>query len=149
MNMTILSGRLTRDAELSYIGVNKTPKAKFSLAVERAYQKDKDNKVVDYIDMEILGARAESLAKYLVKGKMILVHGELNIDKYQNDKGETRSATKVKVDRLEFLSSNINQNQPVVNETSNKSKTSETERVGLTDKKEADYIPLDDDDIPF
>jgi single-stranded DNA-binding protein len=43
----MLSGRLTKDAELTSIGMNNTPKLMFSIAVERAYQKDKNNKVVD------------------------------------------------------------------------------------------------------
>ena len=145
MNMTILSGRLTKDAELTHIGVNNTPKLKFSLAVERNYQKDKQNKVVDFIDMELLGARAEGLAKYLTKGKSILCHGELNIDKYQNDKGESRYATKVKVDRLEFLSSGNNtENKPVVN----KYDISPVEYVE-TSSKDATLMQIDDDDVPF
>lgn len=145
MNMTILSGRLTKDAELTHIGVNNTPKLKFSLAVERNYQKDKQNKVVDFIDMELLGARAEGLAKYLTKGKSILCHGELNIDKYQNSDNETRYATKVKVDRLEFLSSGNNtENKPVVN----KYDISPVEYVE-TSSKDANLMQIDDDDVPF
>ena len=58
----MLSGRLTKDAELTSIGMNNTPKLTFSIAVERAYQKDKNNKVVDYIDCEVLGNRANALA---------------------------------------------------------------------------------------
>ena len=147
MNMTILSGRLTRDAELVHIGVNNTPKAKFSMAVERNYQKDKNNKVVDYIDMEILGARAESLSKFLTKGKALLVYGELNIEKYKNDKGENRSVTKVKVDRLEFLSSSVpvatqNEDVPVVTQ---RVETSKVEFVEFG----TNMPTIDDDDVPF
>ena len=50
MNKIILSGGITRDAELSFIGSTGTRKMSFSLAVERGYQKDKNNKVVDYIN---------------------------------------------------------------------------------------------------
>ena len=79
----------------------------FSLAVERNYQKDKNNKKVDFINMEMLGQHTEKLSPYVTKGKAILVEGELNIDNYEKD-GERRSFTKVKVDRLEFLASNSN-----------------------------------------
>ena len=44
MNKTILTGRLVRDAELSYIASTSTPKMSFPIAVERNYQKDKNNK---------------------------------------------------------------------------------------------------------
>jgi single-strand DNA-binding protein len=145
--MTILSGRLTKDAELTHIGANNTPKARFSLAVERNYQKDKANKVVDFVEMELLGARAEALAKHLTKGKAVLIHGELNIDKYKNDKGENRSVTKVKVDRIEFLSSSV----PVATQTTDvpvatqKVETSKVEYIEISTNSPT----LDDDDVPF
>ena len=102
MNKVILVGRLVRDAELSYIASTSTPKMSFSIAVERNYQKDKNNKKVDFINCEQLGKHVENLCQYVTKGKQILVEGELNIDNYEKD-GEKRSFTKVKVDRLEFL----------------------------------------------
>ena len=102
MNKIIISGRLVRDAELSYIASTATPKISFTLAVERNYQKDKNNKKVDFINCEQLGKHVENLCQYVTKGKQILVEGELNIDNYEKD-GEKRSFTKVKVDRLEFL----------------------------------------------
>ena len=103
MNRVVLTGRLVRDSELSYIASTSTPKMSFSLAVERNYQKDKNNKKVDFINMEMIGKYTENLCQYVTKGKQILVEGELNIDNYEKD-GEKRSFTKVKVDRLEFLS---------------------------------------------
>jgi single-strand DNA-binding protein len=102
MNKIIISGRLVRDAELSYIASTATPKMSFSMAVERNYQKDKNNKKVDFINCEMIGKHTENLCQYVTKGKQILVEGELNIDNYEKD-GEKRSFTKVKVDRLEFL----------------------------------------------
>lgn len=131
MNKVILSGRLTRDSELSYIASTSTPKMSFSLAVERNYQKDKNNKKVDFINMEMIGKHCENLCQYVTKGKAILVEGELNIDQYEKD-GEKRSFTKVKVDRLEFLSNAI------------------TEKKTNTDTLEfADFQGINDDDIPF
>ena len=49
MNKIILSGGITRDAELSFIGSTGTPKMSFSLAVERGYQKKGEEKRVDFI----------------------------------------------------------------------------------------------------
>lgn len=102
MNRVVLTGRLTRDAELGFIGATGTPKMSFSIAVERNYQKDRNNKKVDFINCEMIGKHTENLTQYVTKGKAILVEGELNIDNYEKD-GEKRSFTKVKVDRLEFL----------------------------------------------
>ena len=102
MNKVVLTGRLVRDAELSYIASTAIPKMSFSMAVERNYQKDKNNKKVDFINCEMIGKHTENLTQYVTKGKQILIEGELNIDNYEKE-GEKRSFTKVKVDRLEFL----------------------------------------------
>ena len=129
MNKIILTGRTCKDAELGFIGATGTPKMTFTLAVERNYQKDKNNKKVDFINCEMLGQHTEKLCQYVTKGKSILVEGELNIDNYEKD-GERRSFTKVKVDRLEFLASNNNENKTNVN-------TLDFQEVG------------NDEDIPF
>ena len=131
MNKVVLTGRLVRDAELSYIASTSTPKMSFSIAVERNYQKDKNNKKVDFINMEMIGKHTENLCQYVTKGKQILVEGELNIDNYEKD-GEKRSFTKVKVDRLEFLSG------------------ATTEKKTNADTLEfTDFQEVDNDDIPF
>ena len=112
MNKIILTGRLTKNAELSYLPGVGTPKMAFPLAVERNYQKDKNNKKVDFINCEMLGKHTENLTQYVTKGKAILIEGELNIEQYEKD-GEKRSYTKVKVDKLEFLSSSNNEQREV------------------------------------
>ena len=130
MNKIILTGRLVKDAELGFIGATGTPKMNFTLAVERNYQKDKNNKKVDFINCEMLGQHTEKLSQYVTKGKAILVEGELNIDNYEKD-GEKKSFTKVKVDRLEFLAGNSN------NENKANANTLEFQEID------------DNDDIPF
>ena len=101
MNKIVLTGRLVRDAELSYIASTSTPKMNFSLAVERNYQKDKNNKKVDFINCEMIGKHTENLCQYITKGKQVFIEGELNIDSYMKD-DERKTYTKVKVDKLEF-----------------------------------------------
>ena len=130
MNKIVLTGRLVKDSELNYIGATGIPKMVFTLAVERNYQKDKNNKKVDFINCEMIGQHTEKLSQYVTKGKAILVEGELNIDNYEKD-GERRSFTKVKVDRLEFLASNSN------NENKTNANTLDFQEVG------------NDEDIPF
>ena len=101
-NQVLLTGRLTKDAELSFLPGTGMPKVTFTLAVDRNYQKDKNNKKVDFIPAEMIGKHVEKLSQYLTKGKMVLTIGELNIDQYEKA-GAKKSFTKVKVDRLEFL----------------------------------------------
>ena len=135
MNVINLTGRIVKDADLAMLG-NNIPKISFALAVERNYQKDKENKVVDFIPCVLIG-RGEKLQEHLTKGKKIAVLGELNIDNYEKD-GQKRSFTKVKVDRLEFLDSSNASNGG--NEVSTSTKTNQTNPK---------FELLDDDDIPF
>ena len=112
MNKIILTGRTTKDAEIGYLPGVGVAKMTFTIAFERNNQKDKNNKKVDFINCEMLGKHTENLAQYVTKGKAILIEGELNIEQYEKD-GEKRSYTKVKVDKLEFLSSSNNEQREV------------------------------------
>lgn len=127
MNLIILSGRVTKDAELSYIPGTGTAKMTYSIAVERNYQKGKDNKKVDFINCEAIGKHCEGLAQYITKGKAITVNGELNIENYQDKEGNNKSFTKVKVDRVEFQQGNA-----------------KGENQG-----QGSFQPIDSEDIPF
>ncbi|MGM9544456.1 MAG: single-stranded DNA-binding protein [Romboutsia timonensis] len=114
-NQINLVGRLTKDCELSYLPGAGIPKITFVLAVSRNYQKDKNNKVVDFIPCEMIGRHTEKLASYLTKGKQIYCLGELNIDVYEKD-GQKKSFTKVKVDRVEFVGGGHQENTMPKNE---------------------------------
>ena len=132
-NQVILTGRLTKDAELSFLPGTGMPKVTFILAVDRNYQKDKNNKKVDFIPVEMLGAHTEKLAQYVTKGKMIGITGELHIDQYEKD-GQKKSFTKVNADRLEFLGGNSNTN---------------TENKQSNEYKIEEFNDFDEDEIPF
>ena len=102
MNRIVLVGRLVRDCEPSVLPGTGTGKITFTLAIDRAYQKDKNNKKVDFIPVEMIGNHTTKLAQYMTKGKQVAVEGELNIDVYEKN-GEKKSFTKVKADRVEFV----------------------------------------------
>ena len=140
MNKILLTGRLVKDAEMSFLPGTGMPKITFTLAVDRAYQKDKANKKVDFIACEQIGKHTEKLAQYLTKGKMIGVEGELNIDQYEKD-GAKKSFTKVKVDKLEFLGGGAKETFPDL--TGGINKYSSLDPTGRF--KEV----LDDDSLPF
>ena len=102
MNKAILSGRLVKDVELSYLPKVGTPKINFTLAVERSYQKDYNNKVVDYIPVEFVGKRAEKIATLIGKGKRVLIQGELHITNYKKD-DQYKSFTSVSANLIEII----------------------------------------------
>ena len=102
MNKTILNGRLVKDVEFSYLQKVGTPKINFTLAVERSYQKDYNNKVVDYIPVEFIGKRAEKIATLISKGNRVLIQGELHINSYKKD-DQYKSFTSVSANLIEII----------------------------------------------
>ena len=66
MNKVILMGRLTRDPDVRYSnGENATAVARFSLAVDRRFKRDGDQKA-DFISCVAFGKNAEFIEKELV-----------------------------------------------------------------------------------
>lgn len=126
MNKIVLVGRLVRDCEPSVLPGTGTGKITFTLAIDRAYQKDKNNKKVDFIPVEMIGNHTTKLAQYMTKGKQVAVEGELNIDVYEKN-GEKKSFTKVKADRVEFVGGGKAETNTLPNE----------------------FEAIDDDSLPF
>lgn len=95
MNISILTGRLTRDPESKT--VNNSTVVKFTLAVDRG---DK-SRATDFFRCEAWGHTGEFITKYFTKGKAIEVTGSLRVDKYEKD-GTTRELTKIVVNNVAF-----------------------------------------------
>lgn len=131
MNIIVLKGRLTHDPELKKVGANQKSVCDFTVATDRRFEKEK----TDFINCQAWAQTAEFIAKYFSKGKEIAVVGELHIDKYEKD-GETRYATKLKVDNVEFCGSK--------NEGGNSPKKTVNAKADASDFEE-----IDDDDLPF
>ena len=111
MNYVVLIGRLTRDPELRYIAGSGTPVANFAIAVDREFTGKDGKKETDYIDIQVWGKTAENCANYIVKGSLVAIQGSIRIDSYQNQAGETRKATRVNANRVQFLDNRKNNSQ--------------------------------------
>jgi len=100
LNRVVLIGRLTRDAELRQNG---TTVSSFSIAVNRK-KKQGDEWVddVNFFDVCLFGKQAESLQKYLTKGKQIAIDGELKQDRWEKD-GQNRSKVVVIANSVQLL----------------------------------------------
>jgi len=66
MNKVILMGRLTRDPELRYTTVNNTPVASFTLAVDRRFARQGEERQTDF-SLLWLDKSAEFCSKYFTK----------------------------------------------------------------------------------
>ena len=101
MNNVSLTGRLTRDPELSYTTTG-TAVCKFTLAVDRI-RKTTEEKTADFIDITVYSAQAENSNRYLKKGDKCGVVGRIQTGSYKNREGRTVKTFEVVASNVEFL----------------------------------------------
>lgn len=119
-NKTILIGRIVADPELKSTP-NGDSVCSFRIAVNRQYNREK----ADFITIVAWKKAAEFVCNYFVKGSLIGVDGSIQTRDYTDKEGNKRNAFEVVADRLFFVESKNN------------------------NKEQEDYIPADDDDMPF
>lgn len=108
MNKAILIGRLTKDAEVKQYGDEQRNVLKFSLAVNRDYLNGKNDGEADFFPVAYWTKSAESLKKYLTKGKLICVTGRISIKSYSTEEGAKKYFTEIIADEIQFLEGNRN-----------------------------------------
>ena len=103
INRVILVGRLTKDAELKYVGESAC--CRFSIAVNRSRKDQSGNWTEEayYFDLTWWGKGAESASRYLVKGKQVAIDGSLRMDKWTDQNGNQRSKVEIFCENLELL----------------------------------------------
>ncbi len=104
MNKIILIGRLVRDPELRYTP-NGAAVCTFTLAVDRPYNSQSNEREADFIDIVVWNKIAENVAKYITKGRQVGVEGRLQIRSYEANDGQRRWRTEVIANQVEFLGS--------------------------------------------
>ncbi|MEL7658049.1 MAG: single-stranded DNA-binding protein, partial [Bacillota bacterium] len=65
MNKVVLIGRLTKDPELRYTPGSGTAVTTLTLAVDRRFTKDTQQREADFIPVVVWGKSAESTAQYM------------------------------------------------------------------------------------
>jgi len=103
-NKVILMGNLTRDVELRAISSGQQL-AKIGLAVNRNYTTASGEKreEVTFVDCEAWGKTAEVMAKYLAKGRPVMIEGRLKYDQWDDKDGNKRSALRVVIETFQFV----------------------------------------------
>lgn len=102
MNKVFLIGRLTRDPELRYTSSN-LANMRTSLAVDRQYAREGEERGTDFINIVAFGNRAETMKKYLTKGSQIAVDGRIQTGSYDGTDGKRVYTTDVIVENFQFL----------------------------------------------
>ncbi len=106
MNKVILMGRLTRDPEVRYSqGENATAVARYTLAVDRRFNRNNDDQTADFINCVAFGRSGEFAEKYFHKGTKIAITGRIQTGSYTNKDGVKVYTTDIVVEDQEFAES--------------------------------------------
>ena len=106
INRVMISGNLTRDAELRSTQSG-TSMLGMGIAVNDRRKNQKTGEWEDYphfVDCTMFGTRGEKLQPYLTKGLKVALEGKLRYSSWERD-GQRRSKLEVVVDEIEFMSS--------------------------------------------
>ena len=99
MNKAILMGRLTRDPEVRYSqGDNQMAIARYTLAVDRRFNRNNDENTADFIPCVAFGKAGEFAERYFRKGTKIAVTGRIQTGSYTNKDGVKVYTTEVIVE---------------------------------------------------
>lgn len=136
INKVIIMGRITQDLELK-----QTPSGvsvlSFTVAVERNFSKQGEEKQSDFISCVAWKQTAEFISRYFGKGRMIAVEGQLRTRTYEDKNGVKHYVTEVYVDNVSFTGESKKDHVHNNPETSYRGNDEDYEDV------------LSDDGIPF
>ena len=103
MNKVILLGRLTKDVELRYTQTSNTAVASFTLAVNRKFVKEGEERQADSFNIVAWNKLAETSANYLKKGMQVAITGRLQTRTWDDEQGIKHYVTEVVAEELDFI----------------------------------------------
>lgn len=139
INVCVLEGHLTRNAELGYFNDEKhTAYCNFSIANNESYKKADgtyDN-IVSYFDCVMKGKFAEAWCKYLLKGRGVTITGRMKQQRWDKD-GQKFSRVVIKVENLSLKPMGNNDTDEQAKKT-----------TFIQDEQNGDFEPKQQDDYP-
>ena len=105
MNKCVLMGRLTRDVDVRYTQTNNTMVANFSLAINRRFAKEGEERQADFINIVSFGKTAEFVSKYFKKGQQVGIIGRIQTRNWDDDQGQKHYVTEVVAEEAYFADS--------------------------------------------
>lgn len=105
MNKVILMGRLTRDPEVRYTQTNNTLVASFSLAVNRRFVRQGEERQADFINIIAWSKLGEFCSKYFKKGQQVSIIGRIQTRTWDDDQGVKHYVTEVVAEEAYFADS--------------------------------------------
>jgi single-strand DNA-binding protein len=105
MNKVILMGRLTRDPETRYTQTNNTVVSSFSLAVNRRFVRQGEERQADFINIVAWSKLGEFCSKYFKKGQQVGIIGRIQTRTWDDDNGVKHYVTEVVAEEAYFADS--------------------------------------------
>lgn len=112
LNKVILIGNLGKDPELKTTPSG-TAVARFSLATTETWKNPQGEKQsrTDWHNIDVWGKQAEVAAKYLTKGKQVMVEGQIQYKDYTDQAGVKKTFTSIRCENFVMLGS-LNDGKP-------------------------------------
>lgn len=140
LNVVALMGRMVKNPELrtTQSGISVTS---FTLAVDRSYVKQGEERQCDFIDVVCWRGQADFVCKYFSKGQLIAVQGSIQTRTYTDRDGNKRKAVEIVADQVHFA-------EPK-RDTSNKNTYGTAPYKPDIEADESDFSEVTSDDLPF
>ena len=141
MNRVMLTGNITRDADLRYTQNDKAY-SKFSIANNEGYG---DNQKTNFFNCTLWGKSAENLNRFLVKGQKVLITGRIDLGKYTDKEGIERTTVDINVDSfggVELIGHKVQQESETDNHVSNNDDFSANDNDDMTPVDDSEELPF-------
>jgi len=102
MNKVTLMGRLTKDPEIKFTQTSNMKVATFSLAVNRRFIKQGEERQADFINIVAWNKSAEFCEKYFRKGQQVGIIGRIQTRNYEKEDKTRVYITEVVAEELYF-----------------------------------------------
>ena len=143
MNKVILMGRLTRDPDVRYTPNNNTLVASFSLAVNRRFARQGEERQADFINVVAWDRTGEFCSKYFKKGQQVGVIGRIQTRNYDDKDGKKVYVTEVIAEEAYFADS---KREAEVNPFASAASMDASFNPATAP---SEFTPVTDDDLPF
>ena len=102
MNKVVLMGRLTKDPDTRYTQTNNTLVCSFSLAVNRRFARQGEERQADFINVVAWSKTGEFCSKYFTKGQQVGIIGRLQTRTWDDEEGKKHYVTEVVAEEVYF-----------------------------------------------
>jgi len=104
-NSITIVGNLGRDPEQRSIGDGDRSVTSFPVATSRKYKTrdGQDKEDTQWHSVQVWGPQGDNCAKYLNKGSLVLVSGEMRYRKYTGKDEVERISAEISADKVQFL----------------------------------------------